>query len=183
MTREFDPRKSYLAVKANEKMIAYVGFVFQLGDSQKTKEGVVKISSFRRPYGGGYLTLTFMVDKGHDEALQNQFEQLCNKITEDALKPHLGKDFERMVRVDLDMLEETKGWYIEEINLYFRTIAEREKVLVEEMLLPALECTLSCNFESVDWWPEDRKTESPSEAEIDEHISIKGLFKKWFGSG
>jgi hypothetical protein len=183
MTQEFDPRKSYLAVKANEKMIAYVGFVFQLEDSQKSKEGVVKISSFRRPYGGGYLTLTFMVDRGRDAALKAQFEQLCHKITEDALKPHLGKDFERMVRVDLDMLEETKGWYIEEINLYFRTIAERQKVLVEEMLLPALEHTLSCKFEAVDWWPESRKTEPQHQTETEEPNSIKGLFKKLFGSG
>ena len=28
MTREFDPKKSYLAVKANEKMIAYVDLIF-----------------------------------------------------------------------------------------------------------------------------------------------------------
>ena len=28
----------------------------------KTKEGVVKIASFQRAYGGGYLTLTFIVD-------------------------------------------------------------------------------------------------------------------------
>ena len=183
MTREFDPRKSYLAVKANEKMIAYVGFVFQLDESVGSKEGVVKISSLHRPYGGGYLTLTFMVDKGQDEMLKAQFEQLCNRITEEALKPQLGNNFERMVRVDLDMLEETKGWYIEEINLYFRTFAEREKVLIEEMLLPALECTLPCKFEAVEWWPEGRKTEPPGAAEIEDQVSIKGLFKKWFGSG
>ena len=183
MTQEFDPRKSYLAVKANEKMIAYVGFAFKLEDDQKTKEGVVKISSFRRPYGGGYLTLTFMVDKGEDETLKKQFEQLCSRISEDALKPQLGENFERMVRVDLDMLEKTKGWYIEEINLYFRTISERKKVLVEEMLLPALECTLPCKFEPVEWWPEGRKTEPPVETEAEAQISIKGLFKKWFGSG
>ncbi|CAB1074446.1 hypothetical protein D1AOALGA4SA_2265 [Olavius algarvensis Delta 1 endosymbiont] len=44
MTQEFDPRKSYLAVKANEKMLAYVGFVFPLEEDGKSKEGVVKIS-------------------------------------------------------------------------------------------------------------------------------------------
>jgi hypothetical protein len=182
MTQEFDPRKSYLAVKANEKMIAYVGFAIQLEENGKSKEGVVKISSLHRPYGGGYLTLTFMVDKGQDDALKTQFEKLCSKITEESLRPHLGKGFERMVKVDLDMLEETKGWYIEEINIYFRTIAEREKVLVEEMLLPALECTLPCKFEPVEWWPEGRKSEPPGDKEIDAQISIKGLFKKWFGS-
>jgi hypothetical protein len=183
MTQEFDPRKSYLAVKANEKMIAYVGFVIQLEENGKSKEGVVKISSLHRPYGGGYLTLTFMVDKGQDNALKNQFELLCSQITEESLRPQLGAEFERLVRVDLDMLEETKGWYIEEINIYFRTIAGREKVLVEQKLLPALECILPCLFDPVEWWPEGRKTEPLSDGEIEAQISLKGLFKKWFGSG
>ena len=182
MTQEFDPRKSYLAVKANEKMIAFVSFDFQLETGGKRKEGVVKISSLHRPYGGGYLTLTFMVDKGSQDPPENELEIICNNITEDSLKSQLGKEFERMVRVDLDMLEETKGWHVEEINIYFRTLAEREKVLVEEKLLPALECILPCKFEPVEWWPEGRKTDPPSEAEINEHISLKGLFKKWFGS-
>jgi len=183
MTQEFDPRKSYLAVKANEKMIAYVGFVFQPEEDGKRKEGVVKISSLHRPYGGGYLTLTFMVDKGPQDASENELKIICDNITEASLKLQLGAEFERMVRVDLDMLEETKGWYVEEINIYFRTLAEREKVLVEEKLLPALECILPCTFEPVEWWPEGRKTEPPSSGEIDEHISLKGLFKKWFGTG
>ena len=183
MTQEFDPRKSYLAVKANEKMIAYVSFVFQLEEDGTSKEGVVKISSLHRPYGGGYLTLTFMVDKGPEDAAKSELEMICDNITEDSLRPRLGGEFERMVRVDLDMLEETKGWYVEEINIYFRTIADREKVLVEEKLLPALECMLPCKFEPVEWWPEGRKTEPPSGAEIEEPISLKGLFKKWFGSG
>ena len=183
MTQEFDPRKSYLAVKANEKMIAYVSFVFQLEEDGKSKEGVVKISSLHRPYGGGYLTLTFMVDKEPQNAPKNELELICNNITEDSLRPQLGGEFERMVRVDLDMLEGTKGWFVEEINVYFRTLADREKVLVEEKLLPALEGILPCKFDPVEWWPEGRKTEPPSGGEIDEHVSLKGLFKKWFGSG
>ena len=183
MTKEFDPRKSYLAVKANEKMIAYVGFVIQLEEEGKSKEGVVKISSLHRPYGGGYLTLTFIVDKGQDASLKAQLTKLCNNITQDSLRPQLGREFERMVKVDLDMLEETRGWYVEEINVYFRTIAEREKVLVEEKLLPALESILPCKFEPVEWWPEGRKTEPPSGGEIDAHLLLKGSFKKWFGSG
>ena len=181
MTQEFDPRKSYLAVKANEKMIAYDSFVFQLEENGKSKEGVVKISSLHRPYGGGYLTLTFMVDKG--DAAKNDLEMICDNITENSLRPQLGGEFERMVRVDLDMLEETKGWYIEEFNIFFRTITGREKVLVEEKLLPALEGILPCKFEPVEWWPEGRKTEAPSGKEIDTHLSLKGFFKKWFGSG
>ena len=183
MTQEFDPRKSYLAVKASEKMIAYVGFDIQLEEGGKSKEGVVKISSLHRPYGGGYLTLTFMIDKGQDDALKAHLDRLCAKITEGSLRSQLGGDFERMVKVDLDMLEETKGWYIEEINVYFRTITDREKVLVEEKLLPALECILPCKFEPVEWWPERRRIEPPDGNEIEDHVSLRGLFKKWFGSG
>jgi hypothetical protein len=182
MTQEFDPRKSYMAIKASEKMIAYVGFVIVFEENGKSKEGVVKISSFHRPYGGGYLTLTFIVDKGDDDALIKQLEKACSRITEESLRPHLGKDFERMVKVDLDMLEKTKGWYIEEINVYFRTTEEREMVLIKEKLLPALECILPCKFEAVEWWPEGRSADPPAGSEIAGHKSVKGLFKKWFGS-
>ena len=182
MTQEFDPRKSYLAVKANEKMIAYVGFAIRLEKDGKTKEGVVKISSFHRPYGGGYLTLTFIIDEGQDENLKTQLDKLSDQITEDALKPMLGKEFEKIVKVDLDVFEETKGWYIEEISVYFRKIAEREKVLVEEKLLPALECILPCKFEVVEWWPEGRTATPPEDGESEAQGTLKGLFKKWFRS-
>jgi len=181
MTREFDPKKSYLAVKANEKMIAYVGFGIRLEDGEK-KEGVVKISSFQRAYGGGYLTLTFIVDRGPDEKLSNQLAQVYANLTEDSLKPLLGKQFERMVKVDLDLLEEVKGWHVEEINVYFRTIAGQEKTLVEGKMIPALEKILPCKFDAVEWWPEGKASETPGAKDVEENISLRGLFKKWFGS-
>ena len=182
MTQEFDARTSYLAVKASEKMVAFVGFVTPLEENGKTKEGVVKISSFHRPYGGGYLTLTFIVDRGKDEALIDKHQRLCENLTEDALRPLLGKGFERMVKVDLDKLEGSKGWYIEEINVYFRNIEGREKVLIEQQLFPAIEKILPCKFDPVEWWPEGRTTQTPESTEIESHISLRGLFKKWFGS-
>ena len=182
MTQEFDPRKSYLAVKANEKMIAYAGFNIRLEESREKKEGVVKISSFQRAYGGGYLTLTFIVDKGQDDTLFEQLGQLCAHLTEDALKPLLGKEFERMVKVDLDLLEELRGWYVEEINVYFRSIAGQEKTLVESILIPALEKILPCKFDAVEWWPEGKESETPGAKDVEDNISLRGLFKKWFGS-
>ena len=182
MTREFDPKKSYLAVKANEKMIAYVGFNIHLEDSGESKEGVVKISSFLRAYGGGYLTLTFIVDKGQDATLIGQLEQLCANITEKALEPLLGKEFERMVRVDLDLLEETKSWYVEEINVYFRSIAGREKTLVESRIIPALEKILPCKFGAVEWWPEGKDSGVPRAQDVADSKSLRALFKKWFRS-
>jgi hypothetical protein len=180
MTEEFDARTSYLAVKASEKMVAFVGFITPLEENGKTKEGVVKISSFHRPYGGGYLTLTFIVDRGQDETLIDRHQRLCENLTEDALRPLLGKGFERMVKVDLDKLEGSKGWYIEEINFYFRKIEGREKVLIEQQLFPAIEKILPCKFDPVEWWPEGRAIQTPESEEIESHISLRGLFKKWF---
>ncbi|MBE9544502.1 MAG: hypothetical protein IMF02_08425 [Proteobacteria bacterium] len=182
MTQEFDPKKSYLAVKANEKMIAYAGFTIHLEEKGAKKEGVVKIASFQRGYGGGYLTLTFIVDRGQDKTLLKQLEKMYANLTENALKPMLGKEFERMVKVDLDSLEDVKGWYIDEINVYFRSIAGQEKALVEGRMIPALEKILPCKFDAVEWWPEGRETEAPQGKEIEEHISLRRLFKKWFGT-
>ena len=183
MTEEFDAKKSYLAVKASEKMVAFVGFVIPLDEDGKTKEGVVKISSFHRPYGGGYLTLTFIVDRGQDEELIDRYQRLCDNLTEDTLRPLLEKGFERMVKVDLDSLERSKGWYIEEISVYFRTVEGREKDLIEGQLFPAIEKLLPCKFDAVEWWPAGRKVQTPDKEEVEGHISLRGLFRKWFGTG
>ena len=183
MTQEFDARKSYLTVKASEKMVAFVGFTTPLDENGKTKEGVVKISSFHRPYGGGYLTLTFIVDRGQDDDFIDKHQRLCENLTEDALRPLLEKGFERMVKVALDSLERSEGWYIEEINFYFRTITGREKVLIEQQLFPAIEKLLPCKFDPVEWWPEGRETQVPEKEEIEKHTSLRGLFRKWFGTG
>lgn len=182
MTREFDPKKSYLALKANEKMIAYVEFNIQLEEGGPQKEGIVKISSFQRAYGGGYLILTFIVDRGQDETLLKRLEKIYANLTADALKPLLGDDFERLVKVDLDSLEETRGWYVEEINVYFRSISGQEKTLLERTMLPALEKLLPFKFEAVEWWPEVRNPEAARAEEIEGDLSLRGLFKKWFGS-
>ena len=184
MTQEFDARKSYLAVKASEKMVAFVGFIINLAKDGKTKEGVVKISSNHRPYGGGNLTLTFIVDRGQDDNLiDGHSQRLCDNLTEENLRPLLEKGFERLVKVDLDSLEKSAGWYIEEINVYFRAIEGREKILIEQQLFPAIERLLPCKFDAVEWWPEGRKTQIPAKEELEAHISLRGLFRKWFGTG
>jgi hypothetical protein len=122
------------------------------------------------------------LDKGQDEDLTDRYQQLCDNLTDDTLRPLLEKGFERMVKVDLDLLERSEGWYIDELNVYFRTVEGREKVLIEEQLLPAIEKLLPCKFNSVEWWPEGRKTHTPEE-EIEGHSSLRGLFRKWFGTG
>ena len=102
MTQEFDPKKSYLSVKTHEKMIAYVGFSVRFEGHEKIKDGVIKISSFNRPYGGGYLTLTFIIDTKDNEELKAHLNRLFSNLTEDTFKQHLGKDLEKITKVSLD---------------------------------------------------------------------------------
>ena len=180
MTQEFDPKKSYLSVKAHEKMIAYVGFRIQDVKDNRDQEGVIKISSSQRPYGGGYITLTFIMDTKGDKDLKDKLSQRFNSLTEDSLKPFFGKDMEKIVKVSLDSLEQIQTWYIEEVNVYFSKIDDRENVLIEDRLIPALASGLSFSFDPVEWWPADKPLKGPAEASLPEHISIKALFRRWF---
>ena len=180
MTQEFDPRKSYLSVKAHEKMVAYVGFAVRLGGEDQIEEGVIKISSFNRPYGGGYLTLTFIIDTKDNEQLKAHLNQLFSNLTEDSLKPYLGKDLEKIAKVSLDSLEDVRDWYIEEVTVYFRSLDERENVTIEEKLIPAFEATFPFSFDRVQWWPADKPVSEPKESSFVEQISLRALFRKWF---
>jgi hypothetical protein len=87
-----------------------------------------------------------------------------------------------MVKVNLDSLESSKAWYIEEINVYFQAVEGREKVLIEGQLFPAIEKLLPCKFDPVEWWPEGREIKTPAKEEIEGHISLRRLFRKWFGT-
>ena len=87
---------------------------------------------------------------------------------------------EKIVKVSLDSLEKIPTWYIEEVNVHFSKIDDRENVLIEDKLIPALESSLSFSFDPVQWWPADKALKEPEEASLLEHISIKALFRKWF---
>jgi hypothetical protein len=180
MTREFDPKKSYLTLKAHEKMIAYASFRFQHKDKDAGREGVIKISSFHRPYGGGHLTLTFIIDTEGDETLRHKLDDLFKNITDESVKPKLGSSFEKVVKVSLDALAHIQNWYVEELTIHFRSFGERANVLIEEKLIPALEYVLQFEFETIEWWPENLVQRPLSRKEISEHPSVKQLFKKWF---
>ena len=180
MTQEFDPQKSYLSLKAHEKMIAYVIFAVNFGKDDESKEGVLKISSFQRPYGGGYFTLTFIVDTKDAKDLKDDLNQDFNSLTEDSLKPFLGKNMEKIVKVSLDSLEKIPEWYIEEVSVHFSQLDERVNALIEHRLIPALAACLSFTFEPVEWWPADKPVEIPSGASLTGHLSLKALFGKWF---
>ena len=180
MTQEFDPIKSYLSVKAQENMVAYAGFRIIDADSDGHREGVMKISSFQRPYGGGYITLTFIVDTKDDKDFRDNLNQLFNNLTEDTLKPFLGRNMKKIVKVSLDSLEKIPEWCIQEVSVHFNKMDEREDVLIEGSLIPALASILSFSFDSVEWWPADKPVVEPEEKSLREHISLKAFFRKWF---
>ena len=180
MTQEFDPKKSYLTVKAHEKMIAYVGFKVENGQGDPDQEGVIKISSFKRPYGGGYYTLTFIVDINADKDLKQVLETRFNSLNEASLKPYLGKEMQKIVKVSLDSLEKIPEWYVEEVSVHLSKMDERENVLIEEKLMPALASSLSFSFDPVQWWPADKPVGEPEVMSFIEQLSLKALFKRWF---
>ena len=126
------------------------------------------------------MTLTFIVDTAGDEALKARLNELFNNLTDASVRPKLGKSFEKIVKVSLDSLAHIQDWHVEEVNVHFRTIKERENVLIEDMLLPALEGALHFSFSTVEWWPEHLAQRSLSDKDIAEYPSLKALFKKWF---
>ena len=178
MTGEYDPRKSYLSVKARENMLAFVGFKFQAGQS---REGVIKISSFQKPYGGGCLTLTIIVDTGDGEELAKQLNSLFDRLNSDDFGPYLGSEYERLVKVSLDSLVQVQGWYVKEINLHFRSQTDRVNVLIEAQLLPALESLLPFSFDPVQWWPTDKVAGAPDAVQLRGPASLRSVFRRWFG--
>lgn len=178
MPSEYDPRKSYLSLKAHENMLAFVGFRFQ--DEQDT-EGVIKISSFQKPYGGGYLTLTIIVDTGDRPELRQQLNRLFEGLNMEDLGFHLGPEYERIVKVSLDSLTQVQGWFVEEINVHFRSLTDRVNVLIEDQLMPALEAHLPFSFDPVQWWPAEKAAGASDSTRQEEPASLKKMFRQWFG--
>ena len=181
MTEEFDPKKSYLTIKSHEKMIAYVSFSMRLEDDDVDKEGVIKISKFQSPYGGGQLTLTFIINTDGDDKLKASLNNIFSHLTDESMRPNLGRNFEKVIKVSLDSLALIKDWYVEEISIHFRSLEERENVLVEGKLIPALQSVLPFSFDPVEWWPENMAPQSLISREIEKQKSVKSIFKKWFG--
>ena len=180
MTQEFDPKKSYLAMKAHENMIAFIGFQCPWG-SGNFKEGVVKISQSARAYDRGSFTLTFIVDTAGEDTLRNQLESAVQKLSKADFQPFLGSSLDQITLVSLDSLAEMNDWYIEEVNIHLHAFDERLSVLIEERLLPALDRALGFRFDTVQWWPQGKKIAPLSQQEIKIHGSPKSLFQRWFG--
>ncbi len=184
MIKPFDERKSYLSIKSHEGMIAFVGFLIEIVEGEAKKEGVLKISSSEKAYGGGYLTLTFIVDTEDLPAVKEHLDRHFANLTASALEPFIGKTLERINKVQLDEVLHVHNWYVEEINIHLTALKGEEKPIVEQCLLPAFEKILPCSFLSLEWWPmESRETEDSSRSAWSDVLipeDLKDIFQKWF---
>lgn len=155
----YDVTESLLTGKADERMIAFAGFVAVAADAQGDAEGVLKIAAFTRAGGNGYLTLTFVIDLASDPARKTALKARFDAVDQDRLAARLGADFELLLDVPLNSFGALPGFYVEELNLYFRGLAGREKVILEGRLMSLLAELLGLRFEPLDWVTDFERTE------------------------
>ena len=145
----YDITESLFSAKASEGMIAFAGFVLEAGGL--ASEGVLKIAAFRRADHDGYLTLTFVIDLEADSGRKREFQSAFSRATQSALADRLGPDFEMLLEVPLNPFAEFRCFLVEELNLYFKRLAGRERWLLEAHVIPALADLIGLRFEPLEW--------------------------------
>jgi len=182
MEEVYDLSKITLALKSNENLTGFAGFSIE--DGSGTREGVLKISSFYRPNGGGYMTLTFIMDVPEDSNSRSLLGSRFNGITEKTLKPFFGDVVETVLRCPMDSLTQSRSWQYEEINIYINSLKGVERRIIEHQLMPALKQLLPFRFESVEWWEPTQQELNPVKPASDQPkpASLTSAFMKWIRS-
>lgn len=185
MDTVYDISKITRSLKTDEKVIAFSGFSIDT-DHKTGDEGVLKISAYSRPDRSGYLTLTFIMDTEADPQIQDDLARHFSGIHENALRPHFKEAFETIFRCPMDTQSKSPVWYFEEINIYFKALKGRERLIIEQHLIPALEKMLPFHFEPMEWWdqqPCKAEAVQPSAGKYPiEAGSLKSALMKWFRS-
>jgi hypothetical protein len=151
MEESYDITESLLSAKADEGMIAFTGFEMEASEGLDAREGVLKISAFNRPGGDGYLTLTFLIDLVDDPARRSALQDRFHRADQASLSARLGRDFEMLLDIPLSVFAAAQRFHVEELNLYFKNLAGRERPLLEAAILPALAELLAVRFHPIDW--------------------------------
>jgi len=181
----YDLSKITRSLKTDEKMIGFTGFSID-HENQPDREGVLKISSFLRPDWSGYLTLTFIMDTEADSQIQDDLARYFSRIDENTLRPHFKEEFETIFRYPMDALSKSPAWYFEEINIYFKALKGRERRIIEQHLIPALEKMLPFHFDPLEWWDQQTQGSKPVQSAADSPQaktgSLKTAFLSWLRS-
>jgi hypothetical protein len=126
------------------------------------------------------------MDTETDSRIQDDLARHFSSINENTLRPHFKAAFETVFQYPMDALSKSKAWYLEEINIYFKTLKGRERRIIEQHLIPALEKMLPFHFDPVEWWDQQpRKTEAdqPSASKNPTVAgSLKSALIQWFRS-
>jgi hypothetical protein len=185
MDTVYDFSKINRSLKTGENVIAFTGFSFD-HENQPCKEGVLKISSYSRPDWSGYLTLTFIMDTEADTRIQDNLTRLFSNINENTLRPHFKEEFETIFQCPMDTASKSPAWHFEEINVYFKVLKGKERQIIEQHLIPALEKMLPFHFDPVEWWDQQsRKSGAVASSAGKNSIetgSLKSALMKWFRS-
>ncbi len=182
MRYTYDIQNIDIAIKATEGMIAYASFSIKETPGSSPKDGVMKVSAFHRNDGSGYLTFSFFIDNLGDQKVIKDLDNLFNNITENAVKKHLGQDFQTVITNPLTSnMSRESLLHMSEINLYFHSLQGREKYLLEEKIIPLFSKMLGCHFKSIEWWIQDDVTTSNDIAVNKEIKGLKSFFTRFFG--
>lgn len=177
MPQAHDITRSLVTGKVGEGMIAFTGLRLLGAD------GVLKVAAFRRPDDSGYLTLTCLIDLESRSTGRKDLEQRFDHVSQPRLQAWLGDDFQVLVSVPLDGFAPSGNFFIQEFNLYFRSLAGRERFLLQERVLPALEHLLGCVFDELDWvediQPAQGAYENAPEQDSSAPMSLKQHLRRW----
>lgn len=178
----YDLSKMTLELKSNENLTGFTGFSIE--DGAGIREGVLKISSFYRPDGNGYLTLTFIMDVPEDGPAREKLGNRFNTITETTLRPFFADIVETVLRCPMDSLAQSRSWQYDEINIYIKSLKGIERRIIEHQLMPALKQLLPFRFEAMEWWETKPEAihlvkQAPVKSESE---SIISTFMKWIRS-
>ena len=184
MEEVYDVNEITRVLKSRENLTAFTGF--SIPDEPEAREGVLKIASFYRPDGSGYLTLTFIMDASENPAAREPLEGRFGLLTEETLRPFLGEILETVFRCPLDALSNSGLWRFEEINVYLKSLKGIERRLIEHQLMPALKQALPFQFDRMEWWepvsPGSRVIRSDPGAGSPVRPSLGDIFRQWIRS-
>jgi hypothetical protein len=162
MEESYDITESLFSAKADEGMIAFTGFEMGASDDLDAREGVLKISAFNRPDSNGYLTLTFLIDLAVEQTQRAALHARFRRADQAALTHRLDRDFEMLLEIPLSTFANAERFYVEEMNLYFKRLAGRERPLLEGSVLPTLADLLDIRFQPLEWVDQNANAEAPA---------------------
>jgi hypothetical protein len=137
---------------ADEDFLAFTGFRMDLPGQETPVEGVLKISGRIRSDGqSGFLTLAFIGETAGDSPERAALLTLFRGVTEEAMKPRLGRNFQYLVPTVTGSGTDN-SWAMDEITFYFHKMKDNTRHYVEHLILPVLAEILPVRFETLQWW-------------------------------